>query len=370
MMMKFLMLILLLFPTIIYSQNILKAVKYGDVYAVEAAIENGTNVDYRNSEDDDTPLILASRNGNIEIVKLLLDAGADVTLTGFFASTAMRSASDNENWEIVALLEQAKAKHDPPLIKAIKSNNINDVNIMINENTDVNITDIDGKSALMWASSVGNIEAVRLLVGAGANIDYRNSLYVNRDDPNANYIEGHSVYYFMEEFHECGESSYIKTCNSLMWAVENNHFEVVEFLVGIGADVNMETDFESTALTLAAKNGNVNIISLLLEKQIHIEKDDVLGNTALIYAAENGHAEAVRLLLDNKANIHAKASYRGMMPLMLASENGHVDVVKVLIEKGANLGYTNDNGVTPLAAATKNIHGEIVDLLTAAGATK
>ena len=336
MMMKSLMLILLLFPTIIYSQDILKAVQQGDVYTVKEAIKNGVNVDSRKSEGSDTPLIIASLNGNIEIVKLLLAAGADVRLTGDFEVTAVDSASGGEHWEVLALLEQAKTKYDGPLIKAIKSKNIKDINIMISENPDVNFSDVDGKSALMWASSMGNIEAVRLLVAAGASIDQRNSLYVDVDDPNATFIEGHSIYYCMEELRGIGESSYIRTYNALMWAIENDHFAVVEFLIGVGADVNMETDFESTALTLAAKNGNIYIVNLLLEQQVYIDKDDMLGNTSLI----------------------------------LASENGHIDVVKVLIERGADFGHANNNGVTPLSAAYENYHDEIANLLTAAGATK
>ena len=125
--MKYLILILLLFPTVSHSQDLFRAAENGDVNTVEEVIKSGRDINARDSEYGNTALIIAAGAGNVEIVKLLLDAGADIGATGFFEITAVRAASGNEHWDIVKLLKNAKADKDAPLIKAIKNSNIKEV---------------------------------------------------------------------------------------------------------------------------------------------------------------------------------------------------------------------------------------------------
>jgi len=92
---------------------------------------------------------------------------------------------------------------------------------------------------------------------------------------------------------------------ALMWAANDGHLNVVEFLVEHGANVN------------AAATGLI-----------------YAGFTALIYASEKGYVNMVKYLIKHGANINAK-NKNGDTALSIAEKNGHTEVARILREAGA-----------------------------------
>ena len=129
---------------------------------------------------------------------------------------------------------------------------------------------------LREAASKGDVEGVRALLRAGADCD--DCAAGSRDDSDSD-LDGDTA---------------------LMVASENGHRDVVELLVGAGADVNQ------------------------------VDED---GWTALMCASNNGHREVVEALVGAGADVNL-AKKNGETALMLASQSGRRDVVKVLV--GAN----------------------------------
>jgi ankyrin repeat protein len=85
------------------------------------------------------------------------------------------------------------------------------------------------------------------------------------------------------------------------------HREIVEELLGKGADVNSRTDRGGTALAVAAENGHRGIVKDLLDKGAQINAANIVdGVTALIEASKNGHGEVVQALLDKGADVNAR----------------------------------------------------------------
>jgi ankyrin repeat protein len=78
------------------------AVNYDRVKTVKYLIEMGANVNA--IQDDFTPLISACEGDNIEIIKMLLDAGADISHRDSFDNDAFWKAIFNENTEVIELL--------------------------------------------------------------------------------------------------------------------------------------------------------------------------------------------------------------------------------------------------------------------------
>lgn len=79
------------------------ASEYGHIELVKFLLESGADL---NMVDDDgwTPLHYASRHGNFEIIELLLDLGADINIKNEKGYTALHYAIINEDIEIVDLL--------------------------------------------------------------------------------------------------------------------------------------------------------------------------------------------------------------------------------------------------------------------------
>ena len=94
---------------------------------------------------DEHVLALAAREGKLEIIKVLLDAGADVNARNILSQTALMVAALGGQGDAVQMLVAAKA--------------------------DVNLVEKDGKTALMLAAENGQTDAVRALLKGNADVD-------------------------------------------------------------------------------------------------------------------------------------------------------------------------------------------------------
>jgi ankyrin repeat protein len=117
-----------------------------------------------------------------------------------------------------------------------------------------------------------------------------------------------------------------------------------------------------TGLQVAASFGLTEIIQLLLGKGANVNEKDEYGWTALHRATENGHLAAVQLLLEKSADVKANANYGGTA-LHRAAKNGHEAVARLLLEKGADLEAEDNYGGTALHRAAKNGNEAVVRLL-------
>ena len=127
-----------------------EASKFGDKVMVELLIKNGAKPDLPDI-DDYTALIWAAKQGHTEVVKLLIEAGADLNLLAEKGTyTALVWAAFRGHAEVVKLLIIAGADPD--------------------------IQDEKGAyTALIWAAFRGHTEVVRLLIIAGAKLDQPNN---------------------------------------------------------------------------------------------------------------------------------------------------------------------------------------------------
>jgi 26S proteasome non-ATPase regulatory subunit 10 len=170
------------------------------------------------------------------------------------------------------------------------------------------------------------------------------------------------------------------------------HVEIMQELLGAGADANVAND--NGALPLHHHKGRVAVISALLPHTRDVNCRDALGTTPLIRAVQTGSVEAARALIDAGASVTQPLrngecvslcitlfrsrwqaclsryddargrpclSRAGDTPLHVGCEAGHLDVCKLLIESGADMRATNRDGKIALELA----HGPFVGTLGA-----
>lgn len=212
---------------------------------------------------------------------------------------------------------------------AESDNHVDEVRIV---RLDVDEKDVGGWTALILAASVGDVEAMQLLLENGADVN--SSGYDQR--------------------------------TALHWASERGKETAVKLLVDRGADIEAET-YRWTASLLAAKNGHLDIMKLLVENGANVQADDYHQRTTLHWIAKYGSAAAVRLLADKGANVNASDCW-GKTALMWAIENQQTETVRKLLEIGADVEAKALHNVTALHMAVFLGHESSVRNLLEQGA--
>lgn len=125
---------------------------------------------------------------------------------------------------------------------------------------------------------------------------------------------------------------------ALHWAVRQDGLEMVNLLIGAGANVKAANRFGVTPLQLACVNGNAATIEALLKAGVDANAViSELGETALMMAARTGSADAVNLLLSHGAEVNGRESSKGETALMWAAAEGHSSIVRLLVQHGADI---------------------------------
>ncbi|XP_008936648.1 PREDICTED: ankyrin-3-like, partial [Merops nubicus] len=118
-------------------------------------------------------------------------------------------------------------------------------------------------------------------------------------------------------------------------AAQENHLEVVKFLLDNGASQSLATEDGFTPLAVALQQGHDQVVSLLLE-------NDTKGKVrlpALHIAARKDDTKAAALLLQNDHNADVE-SKSGFTPLHIAAHYGNINVATLLLNRGAAVDFT------------------------------
>ncbi len=158
--------------------------------------------DYWRTTFSNSPLSQAAYDGRNDIVKILIQAGADVNCAQIFGMTPLLNALSNGHVEVVQTLLTAGARagaHDSgrtsALMYAVDSLNPALVEMILEQNVDITHRDYAGNTALRLARCGGKIESAILLMERGAVPDFRYFPRRSRMDATlANYKKIRSAY--------------------------------------------------------------------------------------------------------------------------------------------------------------------------------
>ncbi len=161
----------------------------------------------------------------------------------------------------------------------------------------------------------------------------------------------------------------------LIFACCKRKFDITEFLISAGADINKKTSSGNTALIVACDSyeGNSELVAkfvkLLLKNGAKPNIIEKYKNGAIHFAAMYGHVEAVKLLVKNKAIINKKGGYGRTALIFATSSSSSYEMTKFLIEAGANVKAQNDSGDDALSEliSREDSNTEIAELLLESG---
>ncbi|MCX6867642.1 MAG: ankyrin repeat domain-containing protein [Verrucomicrobia bacterium] len=277
-----------------------------------------------------TPLLNAAEAGRVDLMKLLLGAGAYLMATEKNGMNALHLAARSESPEAVRFLLDRKM--------------------------DIHARSVSGMTALMYAAEQGRLETVALLLRAGATVNVETT---NGGTP------------LMGAAYGTRKWPPVKTADDQPVrdsALAPDYLKIAELLLAGRADVQARDREGKTALHYAALSGNVEVLELLISKGVAVnDKDTRYGRTPLHRAAFSADVKTVAALLNKGADITARDAY-GLQAIHAAAKRNDPAVLNFLLEKGAAVTAAESHGGTPLHCAAIESKPEAARVLLEHGA--
>lgn len=204
-----------------------------------------------------------------------------------------------------------------------------------------------GVTPLHDAAEVGDLNTIRVLLEAGAEVDAETSSGCTAFHIACKYgyldVVKELISYGAYVAKPCSDARGIDA-QPIHWAVENNQEDVVRALVEVNADVNASRDYSAkkhvTCLHLAVMKNYKSLVQLLLELGAKVNARDSEGITGLHLGARGGFLDITQLLLNNGADTNIGSSSkqsRDQTPLHYAVRFKHTNVAKLIITAGCNI---------------------------------
>jgi ankyrin repeat protein len=289
------------------------AAERGDRDLAAALIKAGASTAAGTRIGRHTPLHVAARAGKPKVVRVLLDAKADVN-----AATTTGAV---------------------PLHFAAASGSAETIGLLLDRDADVNAREPQwGQTPLMFAAAAGRTEAVTLLLARGA--DARATAKVvdisarNRDDGAESRKRNARVAAIQREAASAKASSSQAAAATASASQGGTRSEMPA----------------AGAPRAAASRGASGADSS--EEPEPLGYADLVGVhgglTALLLATREGLDETAFALLDGGADINQVSAADRTSPLLMATINGHFDLAMRLLDRGADVSVASDAGATPL----------------------
>lgn len=219
-----------------------------------------------------TPLMMAAAMGKLEAVNVLIDAGADVNAAVVDGSTAASLASSLGHLDVIDRLTRAGASisNGVLLMDASSRGDIDLVNRLIDDGTDVNVKNNGGETPLLFASEKGRLDVMKALVRAGADVNVKNG---------------------------DGNTPLLLLGNKETYEAEDEILDVTTILIKAGADVNARNKLGSTAV-MEATYGLTTVLRVLIEAGADVNATGNSGHTPLSLAKLWERADSTKILIE------------------------------------------------------------------------
>ena len=270
---------------------------------------------WETSDDIEWPLFLASKNGFVDIVDILLEYQTNDTINkqNKKGTTALWIASCNRHIDIVMKLLVAGA--------------------------DPNLANYKGDSPLIPCCQKGSDAVANLLLEAGAKLSIYN---LNRDNPViicCRVGQAKILDMCLRQLTESDKMSILSTCadidgfNPLLAAAEQDRAECIKICITHGADIEFRTSGQNqilsgaTALHIASYYGRLNTVKTLCELGADpYAQTNQHGYTMLHIAIKQSHRHIVAFIMDKYKHCMTIPDSEGKLPIYYAKMTGNESI--------------------------------------------
>ncbi|TMW69794.1 hypothetical protein Poli38472_001950 [Pythium oligandrum] len=344
-----------------------------DIGILKLLLDAGASVSI--AERLGTALHRATWSNWLEAAKLLLDRGVDVNAQDTFGRTVLSVAVQQGYFDLTKLfvshgadVNKADLEVDLPLRNAIHHPRAAEVCKLLLEHGALMLYRYGQLPLLNEAAERGNVELVKVLLA------YEDKNALTPEELGFALIlaclssrTAELAQYLLE----LGASTTVKDNELGNTALHNacmaRDAVLVKLLLSYGADPNaVNYHGYATFHTACAVDNNDEVIQLLLDRGIDAD-EQVSGNTALVIACYSGAVKTVEKLLAYGVNTTINRE-DGQSVLHIACSRDAPEVVKLLLEHGLDLNLRDESGNTPLHVAALEERSAVVQVLGQHGA--
>ena len=346
---------------------LMEAASAGHVGVASILVEHGASINTHSNEFKESALTLACYKGHLEMVRFLLEAGADQEHKTDEMHTALMEASMDGHVEVARLLLDSGAQvnmpadsFESPLTLAACGGHVELAMLLLERGANIEEVNDEGYTPLMEAAREGHEEMVALLLSQGADINAQ----TEETQETALTLACCGGFLDVADFLiKAGADIEAGANTPLMEAAQEGHLDLVRHLINCGANVNATTSSGDTALMYACENGHTDVAELLLQAGADLEHEAEGGRTSLMKASRAGHLCTVQFLINRGANVNKVTANNDHTSLSLACAGGHLAVVELLLANGADPTHRLKDSSTMLIEASKGGHTTVVQLL-------
>ena len=318
------------------TNALMKTCEHGDLQGCKVLVEAGAKLKYKGTRGDQV-FLCAARSLNVDILKYLVSKGCDVNATDFQGHNALYHFQDG----LTSKEETVSRNPDTSMLGPVVLRNAKETLDFLLTKLQLNKYNSQGCTPLMYACYRDHPSAIRMLLEAGADVNFRSGNY-----PTA-----------------LGEA--VKSGNS-------EH--AVRILLDNGACVYSVFDEElrQTVTHMAVSARNINVLKMLLDKGApvdpanHPKLRDIRVRSPLQMAVEKRDYEMAELLLDRGADINnvLPAGLTALMESLLPAPKTKIDktIVELLLNKGADPHIISNDGISALHLAALSLEPDIINL--------
>ncbi|AYP74272.1 ankyrin repeat protein [Fowlpox virus] len=339
------------------------------------------------------PLIIAAKNNDLPMIKLLIQYGAKLNDI-YLRDTALMIALRNGYLDIAEYLLSLGAEFVKYRHKVIYKYLSKDAyKLLFRFNCDVNIIDENLVTPMYYAAKNDDLDLLEMLLDN--NVAIRDDLekwyimkkcmilfYVNKDILkriyNTRVLERSNdillyavrssnllaVRFILEQGHYTDPIESVFNRSPLFYALKKRNFKIIEELIKYGAGKHMTT-LDTKTLPLVISSYDTDMIKKIIEL-IREEIDPEYGITLLLRAIATNNINIVKLILD--LGVAVNIDRCNILPLQSAIFKHRTDMVELLIDYGADIHMPNIYGDTPLHTAAYSRHTYSVKRLLELGA--
>lgn len=333
------------------------AAMQGDRNTVKSLLQQKPDVNAPQG-DGATALHWAASNEDLEMVKLLLAAGANVNATTrdggvtplFMACTSGNAAIIEALLNAGASAKSVKPNGTTALMTAAASGSVNAIKVLLDHGAEINAKEsVHEQTALMFAAALNRVEAVKYLAQRGADVNAASKiakLERVRFDQDGNVVETPAGGAAGGRGGRGGRGRGAAAAPAV--PAKNADEEdaandaAAAAAAAKAARAAAESDLDLLARSFGLKSAEARFAKpkakagdVAARAPRRVGAEVMGGMTALLYAAREGHMESARALVEAGANINAVNGDK-YSPLVMAITNGHLDLAKYFLDHGAD----------------------------------